>query len=325
MKYSKEMVEKAKPASLRLAIESELNAAFYRGYDRNEKEIKAEAEKVGALYDVAQLFSDFSKLLQKYPDIHVTQIAQGIMLSGQPKVSSRAVDTVSKLNFYCHDALYVRIVEDEELEAKCQQLELIDNLSACAIFQILLWVQNDDDLKACYLEFIDLIQPYHDMLVEKKNRFLSTLTTGITEILQDIPREKTAAMPVTLNIPLLMYRLKQEVDNYHLEESLYGIDESAMALVVTKGPDRYSIGMDYATMNGVMFYFRVKGKLNIDVLGAEPLKQLIKKLVPKLKQSGDLYGRLFAEKIVEVLYELVYWEDNDTEKSEQEKCKRLFG
>jgi len=110
-----------------------------------------------------------------------------------------------------------------------------------------------------------------------------------------------------------------------LEESLYEIDESAMALVVTKGTDRYSIGMDYATMNGVMFYFRVKGKLNIDVLGAEPLKQLIKKLVPKLKQSGDLYGRLFAEKIVEVLYELVYWEDNDTEKSEQEKCEQLFG
>ena len=38
MVYSKEMVEKAEPASLRFAIESELNKAFYRGYDRNKKD-----------------------------------------------------------------------------------------------------------------------------------------------------------------------------------------------------------------------------------------------------------------------------------------------
>lgn len=324
--HSKEQIERMKPASLRLVVETELNSAFYRGYEHDEADTKARANKLRDLYDGKQLLLDFVKLLQNYPDIEVTETKNGFLLSGTPKKQSRHVETIRNLEFhYYEEDAYVRIVEDEDYETNCSQLDLFWNLTNCSIFQILLWIQDDEALKKCYLEFLDLFQPYQMMLVEQKDAFLTTLTTGIREAITDIPKGQVAAMPITLNIPLFLYRLKEELDSYQLADSEAPVHHDMVDLAYGKVGERFAISLDTSTMNGVLFYMKGKGRLDMELLNAEQLKYLIKCLVPKLKRGDNFYGKLFAEKMVDTLYELVYWEENETVKDENEKFELLFG
>lgn len=312
MRMAKEQILTITPKTLRKFAESEIVVDFYHGYDRSVEEGKREGLKVGEVYDMQSLFSGLEKNLLKYPDITVESADNYLLVSGKTKASSNNVENVERLEFrYYADENYVRITEDGDLNSYCQQLEFLDRLKNCIVFQILLWIQDDEALKACYLELLELLWPYHAALVEKKNEFLSVLLTTMTDIINKMPEEKAQAMPVTSNIPLLLYRLKTELESYALEESKYGYYENGLNMFFDYNELKITIGIDPATMNGMLFLLRDSKTVNIRILSASQFGSMIKELLVKINKVENLYCKLFASKAKEELYSLVYWAETE--------------
>lgn len=325
MKVVFENIVKARPMSLRQFAESEIISKVYCGFDRNEEDAKLDGNRVGIIYDMQSLFQDLSKLLKKYADIEIEQRDNVLILSGQPKTYGNNVEVVEKLEVvYNSDEKYILIKEDELLGAYCNQLEFLDNLAGQMIFKILIWIQNDETLKKCYIEFLELIDPYQTKLRLQKNEFMKTLMGEIIDCLDKLPQEKVDIMPVTLNVPLLAFRLQQELDSYNLQDSDYYYNTHSMNVFIRDKDIRLKISIDTRTMNGIIVLPIVAKKIRVELLGAESLKEMVRIIASQLQEVENIYCRLFANKMIEVLYELVYWYEDDIPEDNQTKYERLF-
>jgi len=173
------------------------------------------------------------------------------------------------------------------------------------IYRILLWIQDDKELKKCYLELLEFIQPYYNMLLSQKNEFQTVMLTNVLQILKEMPKEKVYSMPVTLNIPYLAVRLKEELDSYNLENTEQQYHCHGLHAFFRLNEMRVMIGLDSSTMNGIIFLFRSSEAPYIRLLSARQIDSMIRQIALKLKEIENIYCRLFAEKMMDELYSLL--------------------
>ena len=321
MNVTKETVSKMDARKLRYVAESEVNTSVYVGYDRDFSEATIEGKRTGYVYDVDRLLDSIAVLLQKYPDITIEKTENALALSGQPKTYSRDVECTPYIQFQYHDVeAVIQIADEHGVDAYCQQTELIDCLADTAIFHIMLLIQDDQKMKECYLEFLDLTQPYKNMLTEQKNAFLDVLITDTMDFLQDQPVGKVKPMPITLNLSLLVYQLKTELLSYDFEGTAYDVYQRDLTLYFRGNGQRFSISLDPATMNGLLIGRPTRIEFDFHLLDTEQVISLFKTLIRKLQEKNNVYCKMFAKKALASLYDLVYWDEADDAKD----YKKIF-
>ena len=299
MKVTKETVSKMDARKLRYVAESEVNTSVYIGYDRDFEEATIEGERTGYIYDVDYLLDSIASLLQKYSDITIEKSDNALVLSGKPKTYSRDVECTPYIQFrYHHEEAVIQIADEYGVDAYCQQTELIDCLADTSIFHIMLLIQDDQEMKECYLEFLDLLQPYKNMLAEQKNAFLDVLITDIMDFLQGQPRGNVKAMPVTLNLPLLMYQLGEELEHYGFDETNFVVTPIRQGMSISSSGNKFFVRIDTNTWNGLILGMQSRALFDIHLIDAEQVKVLAKRLMQKLQNEDNVYCRMFANKIV---------------------------
>ena len=303
MKVTKEAVSKMDARKLRYVAESEVNTSVYIGYDRDFDEATVEGKRTGYVYDVDRLLDSIAVLLQKYPDISIEKTDNALVLSGQPKTYSRDVECTPYIQFrYHHEEAVIQIADEYGVDAYCQQTELIDCLADTAIFHIMLLIQDDQEMKECYLEFLDLIQPYKNMLTEQKNAFLDVLITDTMDFLQGQPRGNVKAMPVTLNLPLLMYQLGEELEHYGFDETDFveTLIRQGLSIRSSSG-NKFYVRIDTNTWNGLILGMQSRALFDMHLIDTEQVKVLAKRLMLKLQREDNVYCRMFSGKILMAL------------------------
>lgn len=294
---------------LRAIFRAELRRGVCYGAEHSKKRVKAMADCIGKIFDVAALLDALAAFLASYADFAVARTANGLEiaapLSGQTKKQQKP-DGCLRLEYNSAGNL-LQVSLDGRERFYCTLTELIDNLAYRLGMRLALYIQDDERLREFYRSYQQWLAPYWEQLQRQRQNFLTALLSEIGGIIAEFPQLPVDWMPVTVNVPYLTERLGQLLLRYRLSQLSASQLRSEIGFQVEAQQYDFLFLVDRQTYNAVLVQYWDKqddGRNYRRRLNGEQLVALLQQLQTESEKKADPFFRLLAKELDVLLYEL---------------------
>lgn len=306
--FQKESILQMKVDTIREFFEDELTNGIYCGVGVSIKQAAVSARILEKVVDVPQMVTELAALLQKYKDFRVESKEHLLHVRGVMKGEATESEPFSRLWLQYwdeEDEIVVASVDAGDM-LYCTQLEFLDNLAGVFGVQLALLIQDDEEMKRFYLEYLEWLEPYYEQGMEKKQSFSKILAHSVGKLAMQYPEELATIMPKGFNVPYFVNRLRHILEAYHLPDINAPSEWKLMGFTITRDDVWLSCHIDFRTFNGLMILFGTDERVEKPrVLNEKQVVQMAENLLLLMLQTDDTVSRLFAKDLSNVIAEML--------------------
>lgn len=300
-----EKILKMKPSILRSWMQEEFLDSERHGDSNTAMKAERMSEAMYGVVDIPKMIAELAELLLNYSDFQVEQEKLRLIVRGkrkeEPKEAAGSI-RLSLLHKTESDMVIASVGSTNNIY--CNQLNFMDNMAGVFGMELALLVQNDERMKAFYLEYFEWLKPYYQQIMELRYDMETRLVRIISKLVKEYPNEEPFIAPITFNIAYLLHHVRGSLHHYRLPDVEKCSSLNLLGFNVAREELRFSSVIDFKTFNGLLVFCfdheRVEASFHKVISDYQTLL-LVKDLIVQLERQPNPICQLFAQDLAKIM------------------------